>query len=155
VLNDPVVFPGRFDHFASFPDIMTARLFHICIFTRLAGPDHRKGVPVVGRGDADHVDILIVHHPAQVLLQHRFFAVSFPELLLPFFQYVHVRVAEYCDRHIVLGHQALYMVIAPAFQPEDRCIDPVIGPEYTCRNDGRGKDCRGTEGGCVLNEGPA
>src|SRR5439155_17262796 len=52
-LHDAVIFPGRLDDLASFPNIVRDRFFQINIFSRLNGPNSAEGVPVVrvGKGD--------------------------------------------------------------------------------------------------------
>ena len=48
-------------------DVVAAGLFHVDILARLHRPDGHHGMPVVGRGDRDSVDILAVEQTADVL----------------------------------------------------------------------------------------
>src|SRR5262249_21949335 len=63
------VLAGRLDDPPAFADVMADRLFHVDVLAGLQGPDGRQGVPVIGRGDGDDIDILVFDHSAQVLLE--------------------------------------------------------------------------------------
>ena len=65
-LDDPLVLAGRLDHLAAFEDVVGRGLLDVHVLARLAGPDRRQRVPVVGRGDDDRVDVLVVEQLAQV-----------------------------------------------------------------------------------------
>ena len=66
-LDDPVVLPRRVDGLPSLGNVVADRLLDVNILARLAGPDGRERVPVVGRGDRDGVDLGVVEDPAEVL----------------------------------------------------------------------------------------
>ena len=70
-LHDAVVPPGRLDHAPAFDEVVRDRLLDVDVLARLAGPDGRQGVPVVGRGDHQGVDIAILQDTAHVLLDAR------------------------------------------------------------------------------------
>src|SRR5271157_2932733 len=48
-------------------NVVAAGLLDINVLPRLSRPDRHERVPVIGCGDRDHVDILVVKHPANVL----------------------------------------------------------------------------------------
>ena len=83
MLDDPAVLLGRLDHLAAFEDVVAARLLDVDVLARLAGPDRRQRVPVVRRGDADHVDVLAVVDLAEVGLGLGLVAVLLLELARP------------------------------------------------------------------------
>ena len=49
--------------------VVAARLLDVHIFAGLHGPHRHHGVPVVGSGDRDDVDVFGVEQPAEVLLE--------------------------------------------------------------------------------------
>ncbi len=67
VLDDPVVPPRGLDGDPAFVDVVAARLFDVDVLARLAAPDRDQGVPVIGRGDRDGVDRLVLEDAADVL----------------------------------------------------------------------------------------
>ena len=68
VLDDPVVLAGGLDGDPALVDVVAARLLDVDVLAGLAGPDGHQRVPVVGRGDRDGVEVLVVEHAADVLL---------------------------------------------------------------------------------------
>src|SRR5436309_11266272 len=51
--------------------VVRHRLLDVNVLAGLAGPDRGQRVPMVGRGDADDVDLLVLEDPAQVGLAAR------------------------------------------------------------------------------------
>ena len=66
-LHDALVLAGRLDHLAAFPRIVAERLFHVHVLAGLAGPNRGQRVPMVGRGDHDGIDRLVVQDAAEIL----------------------------------------------------------------------------------------
>ena len=75
-LDDPVVLPRGLDDPPAFADVVADRLLDVDVLAGLAGPDRRQGVPVVGRGDRDGVDRLVVEQAADVLDDRRLGAIA-------------------------------------------------------------------------------
>ena len=65
-LADPLVFAHRISDPLSIVDRLRQRLFDVDIFPRLARQDSDPRVPVVGGGDEDGVDVLVVEHPLEL-----------------------------------------------------------------------------------------
>ncbi len=65
-LDDALVFARGGEHSLAFDDIDADRLLHIDIRAGLDRGDHRQGVPVVGRGDQDDVEVLLLEHLAVI-----------------------------------------------------------------------------------------
>ena len=61
-LHDAYAFAGRGEHDLAFNDIDTDRLLDINIGAGLDGGNHGQGVPMVGRGNEHHVEILFLQH---------------------------------------------------------------------------------------------
>ena len=59
-LDHAVVVACRLDHPPPFDDVVAARLLDVDVLSRLAREDRRQGVPVVGDGDDQAVDLLVV-----------------------------------------------------------------------------------------------
>jgi len=67
-LNDPVVAFRGIDHFSAFHNRNRQRLFHVNIFSRLAGHDRLDSMPMVRRCDDHCIDILAVEQTAKILI---------------------------------------------------------------------------------------
>ena len=65
-LHDPLVLAGRGQHGLALGHVDADRLLDVDVGARLDGRDHRQGVPVVGRGDQDDVQVLFLEHLAVV-----------------------------------------------------------------------------------------
>ena len=63
--NDPVAFDG-IDHRPAFRDGSGKRLLTIDVLASFGGSDGHQGVPVVGRGDVDRVDVISCKDLAEV-----------------------------------------------------------------------------------------
>ena len=61
-LHDPPVLAGRGEHGLAFHHVHADRLLHVDIGTGLDGGNHGQGVPVVGRGDEDDVQVFLRQH---------------------------------------------------------------------------------------------
>ena len=59
--------PRPLRHHAAFLHVVAAGLFHVDVLARLHRPDGHEGVPVVGRGDRDGIDVLAVQKAADIL----------------------------------------------------------------------------------------
>ena len=114
VLDDPAMLLGRLDHLPPFVDVVAPRLLDVHVLARLAGPDRRQGVPVVGRRDADHVDVLAVEDAAEVGLGLGLVAVLGGELLGPLGKDLLVGVAEHGDLDALRAHEAARCASCPA-----------------------------------------
>ena len=66
-LDDPLVLAGGGDHGLTLDHVDADRLLHIDVGAGLDGGDHRQGVPVVGRGDQDDVQVFLRQHLAVVV----------------------------------------------------------------------------------------
>ena len=61
-LHHALVLARGGDHGLAFDHIDADRLLHVDIGAGLDGGDHGQGVPVVGRGDQDDVEVLLREH---------------------------------------------------------------------------------------------
>src|SRR6266404_6241373 len=66
VLANSVVLLDGAHQLPSFKRVMRARLFHIDVFRRLAGPDGHERVPMIRRSDGDGVDIFVLEQLADI-----------------------------------------------------------------------------------------
>ncbi len=94
MLDHAVVFAGRRHDLAGFEDVMRARLFDVDILAGLAGPDRSERVPVVGGGQGDGVDGLVLEQLAVVGVGSRALLGLFLDLLGPFLEHGFVHVAQ-------------------------------------------------------------
>jgi hypothetical protein len=66
--GDAVIAPRRVYHSAALADIVRQRLLHVDILAGLAGEHGHAGVPMVGRGDMDGVDVLALQQTPEILV---------------------------------------------------------------------------------------
>ena len=66
-LHDLPVPRRRFHHLSPFPHGVRRGLLDVDVLSGLQGPDGGERMPVIGRGDDDGVDVLVVHHAPQIL----------------------------------------------------------------------------------------
>ena len=98
MLHNPIVFFGRFDHLATFNNIVRSRFFDVHVFAGLANPDRCEGMPVIRSGDRHHVDIVPIQNPAEISFGFKImFLIIFEGLGLRS-GYFFIRVAE--DNHL-------------------------------------------------------
>ena len=71
-LNDPPMLARRGQHGLGLGHIHADRLLDVDIGPGLHGGDHRQGVPVVGRGDQDDIEVFLLEHLAVVGVGPRF-----------------------------------------------------------------------------------
>jgi hypothetical protein len=62
-----VVLVGRGHHLLALPAAVVRRFFDVHVLARLAGPDGRQRVPVVGRRADDRIDRLVIQRLAEIL----------------------------------------------------------------------------------------
>ena len=134
VLDDPVVPPRGLDGDPAFVDVVAARFFDVDVLARLAGPDRDQGVPVVGRGDRDGVDRLVVEHAADVLHGGRRPAALLLDLVEPLLVRPRVGIDQVRDldaRHHSTNSTDVFA--ASAVEPGHGETDRVVGPDDPAR----------------------
>ena len=65
-LDDALVLARGGDHRLTFDDVDTDRFLHVDVGAGFNGGDHCQGVPVIGRGNLDDVEIFFLEHLAVV-----------------------------------------------------------------------------------------
>ena len=96
LLHHAVVLARRRHNLPGFEDVVRARLLHVNVLARLAGPDGLQCMPVVGRGDGDGVDGLVVQELAHILeALRRFLPAGFHAL----YEIGHVRLVDIRNGH--------------------------------------------------------
>ena len=132
--------PGGLDGDAALVDVVAARLLDVDVLAGLAGPDRHQRVPVVGRGDRDGVDRLVLQHAADVLLGGRRMTVGLAglardrlDLLEPFGVGPRVGVDQADD--LDAGHRGelAHMGAASPVEPGHGDADGVIGADDPAR----------------------
>ena len=58
--HDAFVLASGLDHFPAFPNVVRSRLFDIYVLARLASPNRHQGVPMIGHGEHNRVDVLVL-----------------------------------------------------------------------------------------------
>ena len=138
-LYNTVVSLCRFHHAPSFPDIVTGRLLHIHVLTRLAGPHSSQGVPVIAGNYSHRIDLFIIQQLSDIL---KGFGLTFADLLCQLdalFQAALVDVAHGGDPAVRLAGEHRQHLAAPSSQPDDGDVQHLVG---TARN--AGCQCGGT-----------
>ncbi len=70
-LADAAELAGPLRDHADLFDVVAARLLDIHILAGLHRPHGHHGMPVIRSGDGDHVDVLVVEQPTEILLEPR------------------------------------------------------------------------------------
>lgn len=126
-LHDAVELAGMLHHVPAFADIVTDRLFDIDIFTSLHGPDGSQGMPVIGGGDGDGINGLVIEDTTQILHVGGLVFLVGGGLLDAFFCYLLIGIAEHDHfgfRHVGI---ALDVAHALAVKPDDRHANAFVG----------------------------
>ena len=99
VLDDPLIAACGLDGDPAFMNVVTARLLDVDVFPRLSGPDRHERVPVIGRRDRDHVDVLVLEDPANVLYGRWCTAAARLDLMDSLVEGPGVGIDQVSDRH--------------------------------------------------------
>ena len=153
--HDLLVLLHRVDDRLGFLDRLGHGLFAIDVLPRGCGINGHLGVPVIGRSDADDVDVLQIQQLAIVLGHVRLVVDVNPKFL--------GRVVEAATHflvpvpHVAHGHglnallllfhleDGLHMgVIAPAAGAQERHADAIVGPQHAGCADCRQRESRRT-----------
>ncbi len=136
VLDDPVVLPGGLDGDAPLVHVVAARLLDVDVLAGLAGPDRHQRVPVVGRGDRDGVNRLVLEHAADVLLGGRRMTAGLAglardrlDLLEPFGIGPRVGIDQADDLDAGHGGEFAHVGTAAPVEPRHGDADGVIGAD--------------------------
>ncbi len=70
-LHDAVVLTRGVDHRLTLGHVNADRLLHVDIEPGFDGRDHRQGVPVVGRGDEDEIEVFFRQHLTIIAIEAR------------------------------------------------------------------------------------
>ena len=146
----------------TFGDGHRQRFFDIHILAGVTSGDCLDGVPVIGRGDHDGVDIGPIEYAAEVLHPHHIGG-NFgharntrPEagetrihLVILRIQIRCINIAECDDPGIGLGQERLEKLAAAVAHADEAQTDLVVRPEHACR---RGHRTRGRRRDCGLRE---
>ena len=107
--------------------IVRARLLHVHVLARLAGPDGHQGVPVIGRGDRDRVDGLVLEQLAVVGVGLGRFLRPVLDVLGAGFQDLLVDIADGDQFDALLPGDLLDVVLAAPPQADRGYADRVVG----------------------------
>ncbi len=151
-LHDALVLARGLDHLAAFPHVVAGGLLDVDVLAGLAGPDGGQRVPVVGRGDGDGVDFLVVEELAHVAVDPGLGALELLDLRRSAFLRFLVHVAD--GRHTAFRQLRVFGDVGPATasDSDDGDVDSVIGAEDAVRGGGdgrRGRGKNGTSGGML------
>ena len=124
-LDDLVVASRGLDHPAPLGDRVRGRLLDVHVLARLERPDGGERVPVIRRGDDDAVDVLVIEHAAEILLESRTEGRDICERLVvdPLGREVGVDVAEGLDLDVL-------QLCEPALQRVALSSDPDAGQHH-------------------------
>ena len=115
----------------AFPDVVRDGLLDVDVLAGLAGPDGVEGVPVVGRGDGDGVDVLVLQQLADVDIRGHLDVLG-SKILDRAVQHGLVDVAQGDDPHSGECLEHLDVVTPfPGVAQADHCHpDGVVGPQW-------------------------
>ena len=133
VLHNPVVLLDGAQQLPAFPPVVGERLFDVDVFARLAAPDGLQRMPVVGRGDGNRVNGLVIQQLAQVDESRRPLDSHLLDFAQPLVQDVLIHVAESGDFHVL--HVAVLFYVRPALpvQANHRNAHAVVRAKHSLR----------------------
>ena len=126
-LDDAVIFAGRLDHPPAFDDIVAGGLLDVNILAGLAGKHSQKRMPVVGRGDRDGVDRLVVEQAAKVFLDLRRLSGRTFDGLHGLGEHRIIDVADRDDLGLRVSGKHLGMIESAVAQTDDGDAHPLAG----------------------------
>jgi len=147
VLDDGLVLAGGLDEFASFEDVVAARLFHVHVFAGLDGPDRQQRVPVVGRGDGDHVPLFVLQCLADVLETLGGVAAATANGFDARGKQTRVGVDQMCHLHLVHAQIGADVAAAATVDAGHTHTDRIVRPQDATRCLGAGDGKRGGHSG--------
>ena len=131
VLDDDAVLLLGLDGHSPLDHVVAERLLHVDVLAGLGGQDRHQRVPVVGGGDRDRVDRLVVEQPAEVLLALRgqgLVARLLGERGERAIEHLLVGVADGGDLDAGDAAEPVEVGVAPAVAAEDGDPNAVVGP---------------------------
>ena len=129
VLDDAVVFAGGFNALAAFEDVVAAGFLDVDVFAGLASPDGDEGVPVVGRGDGDGVDVFVFQKIANVGVGGDFGRIVFFQLVDSAADDVVVNVAKSGDADAGNAAEAVDVRASASVDANNSDSDVFVGAE--------------------------
>ncbi len=129
VLNDAPIFLRCFDQFSSFEDVVTERFLDVNVFACLTSPDRHQAVPMVGGGDGNDVDLLVVQHLSHVLDAIGGILELTRDELLAAIVKAGVGIDQVGDRNVLLASVPTDMRSSPSLDSANRYVDSVIGSD--------------------------
>src|SRR5262249_32796123 len=98
------------------------------VLAGLAGPDRRQRVPVVGGGDGQGGDVLVLQYAAHVALDPGLFLLALAQQFQGGRHHVVVGLDQVGDLGVGEGAEAADVVLAAAAQAHDGDDDALVGP---------------------------
>ena len=131
-------------------DVVTGRFFAVDVFARLHRPDRRQGVPVVGRGDGNGLDVGIGESLAHILILFGRLAVGIlRQRGLCLFASRLVDVAQ--AGNAGFGQPGIDVEVPgpAAAQTDDRHVDSIVGAPHAHRRRSGGSSHEKPSGGVI------
>src|SRR5207247_1107026 len=127
--------------------VVAGGLLDVNIFPRLAGPNGHEGMPVVGRGDRDRVERLVLQGLADVLNTLGRREVLAGERAQVLGVGAGVGVDEVGDLHVLHAGPGTHVASAAAVESGDGDADGVVGAEHAAGGLGAGDGYQGAGAG--------
>lgn len=129
VLADAIVFFYGADKLAAFEPIVRARLFHVNVLAGLTAPDGDQRMPVIGSGDGDGVDFLVLEKLAHIDVGFRARTAQFFDVAETLVEDVFVDIAEGGELDAGDVREAADVILATATCAADGDADAIIRAE--------------------------
>ena len=120
MLHDPLVFISRFNHLATFKNIVRTGLFNIDVFARLAGPDCRQSMPMVGGRNRHHINVVTIQHTPKISFGFKFVFVVFFERLGSDAGNLFIRITENHNLRIGIVFQGMHVRLPTTIHAKHR-----------------------------------
>ena len=119
-LNHAPMTASRFNHGTPFMEIVTDGLLDIDILAGFTGPDRLQGMPVIGRGQRDGMQVITFQQSSEIDLRIDFSVISLVEVLGSIRQDLLIHVAQGDDLHPIKLLQRVVVITTTTTQTHDR-----------------------------------
>ena len=129
-LYKDIILLCRLNHFLAFPDGVTRWFFHINMLSRLTAPNGGKRMPVIGHGDGDRVDILIIQNLAYVPFCLGFISMFFFQFFDTAREKIFITITDRMNSDIGNFGKSVNMRSSLAVNTHNCQVDAVIGAKH-------------------------
>jgi hypothetical protein len=132
-LDDAVVFARGLDELAALGNVVATRLLDVHVLARLTGPDGQQRVPVVGSGDRNDVQVLVIQNRAEVLNAMGRVAAALLHRFATGCKQPGVGIDQICNLDVLHPAEGLDVRRAPAVDAGHGDANAIVGAQHLAR----------------------